>query len=62
MDVCHHMDNNDTGDVLSRNVSTFSTFRSGTYRHIMFQAVGPYGAALLYASLIKLILGSLEVF
>ncbi len=55
MDVCHHMGHNDTGDVLSRDVSTFSTFRSGTYRHIMFQAVRPYVAALLYANLIKLI-------
>ncbi len=54
MDVYHHMGHNDTGDVLSRDVSNFSTFRAGTYRHIMFQAVGPYVAALLYANLIKL--------
>jgi hypothetical protein len=54
VDVCHHMGHNDTGDVLSRDVSTFSTFRSGTYRHIIFQAVGPYVAALLYCMLIWL--------
>jgi len=55
VDVCHHMGHNDTGDVLSRDVSTFSTFLSGTYRHIMFQALRPYVAALLYANLIILI-------
>ncbi len=54
MDVYHHMGHNDTGDVLSRDVSTFSTFRCGTYQHFMFQAVGPYVAALLYANLVKL--------
>jgi hypothetical protein len=79
VDVYHHMGHNDTGKVLSRDVSTYRTFRSrtyrhildtwgvfsrdvstyrifrsGTYRHIMFQAVGPYVAALLYANLIEL--------
>jgi hypothetical protein len=36
----------DTWVVLSCDVLTFRTFRSGMYRHVMFRAVGPYVAAL----------------
>ncbi len=43
----HHTGYKDLWDVLSCDISTFKTFRSGTYRHVMFRAMEPYVAATM---------------